>query len=225
MRHKVKMYDLSQTFEWANPVYSIYSKPMFGVYHDIDTDGFYDRVASFHTHSGTHIDSPRHFCKTGDPLDKIPLDRLVGQGVSLNIPKKELGEITASDFEKARPKILKGDIVLINTSWHLNWEKPGYTTKFPGIVKEGAKWLVEHGINMVGVNWICVDHPKQTDMGDGSWASHKILLGKNIPVIENLGGEIDRLKGKRVTVMALPVKVKNGDGFPVRVIATTATLV
>ena len=72
---------------------------------------------------------------------------------------------------------------------------------------------------MVGIDWICIDHPSQTDMGDNSWASHKTVLSKNIPVIENIGGEVDRVSGRRLTIIALPVKIPDGDGFPVRVIA------
>lgn len=224
MSNVKKLYDLSQTFEWDIPVYHIYSKPMFGVYHNIDNHNFYDRVTSFHTHSGTHMDAPRHFCKTCYTIEEIPLDRLVGPGVILDMPKKELGEITDTDLEGATPKVSEGDIVIINTGWHKNWRNTEYATRFPGIVKEGARWLVERSVKMVGIDWICIDHPKQTDMGDGTWASHKIVLGNNIPVIENLGGDIDKLTGKRVTIIALPVKVRNGDGFPIRVVATTDKL-
>jgi len=218
---ELKYFDLSQLFNRANPVYHIYSKPMFGIYHTIDLHAFYDRMVSFYTHTGTHIDAPRHFSKDGWTIDNIPLDVLIGSGVILNIPKDELQKITADDLEKAKSEVevRKGDIVIINTGWHHKWEEPEYASKFPGIVKSGADWLVKNGVRMVGVDWICVDHPSQTDMGDNSWASHKILLSNNIPIIENIGGEVDKVTGQRCTIIALPVKVMDGDGFPIRVVA------
>jgi len=223
VRRNVQIIDLSQPFHSDIPVYHIYSKPQFGIYHKFELqDVFYDRVTGFYTHSGTHMDAPRHFNKDGWTLDRIPLDVLIGQGVVLDLPKRELGKITAADFEKAKSKIdiKKKDVVIINTGWHHKWEDPDYPRKFPGIMKDGAEWLVEAGIKMVGMDWICVDHPSHTDMGDNSWISHKILLNNNIPIIENIGGDVDKVKGQRVMITALPVKVAEGDGFPLRVIAT-----
>ena len=221
MGTNVQLFDLSQPFDRDIPVYHIYSRPTFGVYHEIDQGGFYDRTVSFYTHSGTHIDAPRHFSKDGYNLAQIPLEVLISSGVVLDLPKKKLEEITADDFEKAKSRIdiRAGDVVIINTGWHRKWKEPDYAKNFPGIVRSGAEWLVKSGIKMVGVDWICIDHPKQTDMGDNSWASHKIVLSANIPVIENIGGEVDKISGKRVTIMALPIKVVEGDGFPIRVAA------
>ena len=221
MKKDIQLFDLSQSFDRNIPVYHIYSRPTFGVYHTIDGDNFYDRTASFYTHSGTHIDAPRHFSKDGYNLSQIPLNVFVGTGVVLDLPKGELEEITSGDLEKAMSKagVEKGDILIINTGWHHNWEEPDYAKKFPGIVRSGAEWLVESGIKMVGIDWICIDHPSQTDMGDNSWASHKKVLSSNIPVIENIGGEVDKVTGQRVTIIALPVKVIEGDGFPIRVVA------
>jgi len=215
------LFDLSQPFDVEIPVYHIYTKPMFGIYHFHKENGFYDRMTSFYTHSGTHIDAPKHFSEKGYSLDEIPLSKLVGPGVVLSIPKKELGEITAEDLDKAALDVnfKKGDIVIINTGWHKNWKHPDYSIKFPGIVKSAAEWLVEHDVNMVGVDWICIDHPSQTDMGDSSWIAHRIVLSNNIPVIENVGGQLDEVTNQRIEVMALPVKVVNGDGFPIRIVA------
>ena len=216
-----ELYDLSQPFEKDIPVYHIYSKPLFGNYHTIEPDVFYDRTCSFYTHSGTHMDAPQHFSKKGNYLDQIPLTTLISTGVVLDMPKGPLGEIGAEDFEKAKKQfgVKEGDVLIVDTGWHKNWRDPDYAKKFPGIVKSGAQWLVDNKIKLIGMDWICIDHPKQTDMGDNTWASHVIVLSGNIPIIENIGGDVDKVKGKRVTIMALPVKVVKGDGFPIRVVA------
>ena len=216
-----ELFDLSQPFCRDIPVYHIYSRPMFGVTHTIGENAFYDRACSFDTHSGTHIDAPRHFSEQGYNVSQIPLDVLVNKGVVLDMPKSAGEEITAEDFEKAKSRIQieHGDTVIVNTGWHNRWDKPEFAKSFPGIVKSGAEWLVINGIKMIGVDWICIDHPSQTDMGDNSWASHRIVLSNNIPVIENIGGDVDRVSGRRMTIIALPVKVVDGDGFPVRVVA------
>lgn len=214
-------FDLSQPFDLETPVYHIYCRPMFGTYHSIKEHTFFDQMTSFYTHSGTHIDAPGHFSQGGYSLDEIPLDRLMGPGVVLGISKEELGEITADDLERAASRVgfRRGDIVIINTGWHKNWKSPRYATRFPGAVTSAGKWFVENDVSMVGVDWICIDHPSQTDMGDSSWIVHRTVLSANIPVIENIGGQIDQVTDRRIYVIALPVKVTGGDGFPIRVVA------
>lgn len=217
-----QLVELSQPFEKDLPVYHIYSKPLFGIYHAHDRgDCFYDRTASFYTHSGTHMDAPSHFSSTGAFLDQIPLTTLVNEAVILDMPRGPLGTITGEDFEKAKADfgIKEGDGLIVNTGWHRNYREPNYATEFPGIVKSGAQWLVDNKIKLIGMDWICIDHPSQTDMGDNSWASHVTVLTNGIPVIENIGGDVDLVSGKRVLLMALPVRVVNGDGFPLRVVA------
>ena len=54
----------------------------------------------------------------------------------------------------------------------------------------------------------------------GEWnVAHKTLLGADIPTIEQMGGDVDTLLGKRATFAATPWKFKKGDACPVRFVA------
>ena len=239
-----KIYDLLVPFGRDLPTYAMsigfYNPPMFASYSIFGTTHFeriynrtpysapfYDTLVSFFSHTGTHLDAPIHCAKDNWSVDQIPLDRLWGDAVVVNIPKGELEEITSKDLEKATPKIKEDDIVVINTRWHKNfcgpltdWNKAVYfATRNPGLGHDGAKWLINRRVKVVMVDYLGVDHPKYTERGDGSWPCHIGFLTHNIPMVQLLGGQIDQVTGKRCQVCYAPVKYMGGDGFPVRVLA------
>jgi len=241
-----KLYDLSVPFGRDLPTYNMslnfYNPPMLATYSRYGTTHFekkynrpsgpfYDTLIVFFSHTGTHLDSPIHCGKDKEEelwsVDQIPLDRLWGVGIVVGIPKGELEEITVEDLENATPRIEEGDIVVINTGWHKNfcgpltdWDKAVYfANKNPGLKHEGAKWLIDRGIKVLGVDYLGVDHPDVRETGDDTWPCHTGFLAHNIPMLQLLGGQIDEVTGKRCQICYAPVKYVGGDAFPIRVLA------
>lgn len=198
-------------------------------------------------HTGTHMNAPLHLVQRSADLAEIPEDRFFGNGVVLNIPKKSFEVITAKDLEAAKPAVRKGDIVVIVTGWHHKYSDAlEYYGESPGLSKDAAQWLVDRECKMVAVDTQQIDHPLATSLGPhrggptmrrlagdyqkatgldpkkehGEWyVAHKLLLGAGIPTIEQVGGDVDLLLGKRATFAATPWKFKYGDACPVRFIA------
>lgn len=239
---KRKIFDLSLPWGRDIPTFgmslSFYNPPMIATYSHfgetmLEQDRlaaakpFTDTLLSFFSHTGTHFDSPIHCSKDAWSIDQVPLDRLWGEGVVVDMPKGELEEIGPEDLEKATPEIREGDIVLIDTGWNrkfcgpiTNWDKAVYyATKNPGITREGAQWLIEKKVKVVGVDHLGVDHPQYWDSGDGTWPVHRGLLSNNIPMLQPLGGQIDEVAGNRCMICCAPVNYVRGDAFPVRVLA------
>ncbi len=48
--------------------------------------------------------------------------------------------------------------------------------------------------------------------------THRTLFAQNIPAFENVAG-LDQLPPTGSMVMALPMKIKNGSGGPLRIVA------
>ena len=85
---------------------------------------------------------------------------------------------------------------------------------FPGIDPVAAEWLVKNRkIKAVGLDVASVDYGQSKD-----FKTHQVLLGKNIPAFENVAN-LDQLPSKGVYIVALPMKIKNGSGGPLRIIA------
>jgi kynurenine formamidase len=198
-------------------------------------------------HTGTHMNAPLHLIQRGQDLSEIPEDRFFGKGVILSVPKGSYETITAKDLEAAKPEVQKGDIVVIVTGWHHRYsDSLEYYGESPGLTKDAAEWLVKKEPKMVAVDTQQIDHPLATSLGPhrggplmkrlageyqkatgkdpkrehGEWyVAHKTLLGAGIPTIEQVGGDVDLLLGKRATLSAAPWKFKYGDACPVRFVA------
>ena len=198
-------------------------------------------------HTGTHMNAPLHMIQRGADLSEIPEDRFFGNGVVLSIPKGSYEVITARDLEEAAPKVQDGDIVVIVTGWHHKYsDSLEYFGEAPGLSKDAAEWLVKKACKLVAVDTQQIDHPLATSLGPhrggptmrrlageyqkatgldpkkehGEWnIANKTLLGAGIPTIEQVGGDVDLLLGKRATFVATPWKFKHGDACPVRLVA------
>jgi len=200
-------------------------------------------------HMATHIDAPLHVEEGYPSIDQMPLERFIGDGVVVSIPKKEWEVITPEDLEKAEPSIEEGDIVIINSGWHHYYgDYAGYFCFAPGLYKEAAEWFVKKRVKGVGVDQQAMDPPLGTRLFQTAGGSpplapwlielykkktgrdvyedfpywepcHRILYTHGIFGIENVGGELDKVTGKRCVIAAFPLKWIGGDGSMVRVVA------
>ncbi|HHU22494.1 MAG TPA: cyclase family protein [Clostridiales bacterium] len=199
-------------------------------------------------HTGTHMNAPLHMVQRGADLASIPVERLFGNGVVLDIPKGSFETITAEDLENAQP-VKEGDIVVINTGWHHKYsDSLEYYGEAPGLTECAAQWLIDKKVKIVAVDTPFVDCPLATSMGPhrggpqmkrlaktyvertgkdpnaehGKWyIAHKLLAAAGIPTIEQVGGDVDELSGKRATFAALPWKFAHGDACQIRFVAMT----
>lgn len=195
-------------------------------------------------HTGTHLNAPIHMIEMAKDLHAIDPARFFGNGVVLAIPKKSWEVITAADLEAAKPGVKEGDIVVIVTGWHHNYSDGlAYYGESPGLSKDAARWLVGKKCNIVAVDTPQIDHPLATSLGPHrggplmnrltdayreatgldpkqehpEWnIAHRTIAGADIPTIEQVGGDVDELIGKRATFVATPWKFQYGDACPVR---------
>ena len=199
-------------------------------------------------HTGTHMNAPLHLVQRGDDLAAIDPARFFGNGVVLNIPKGSFETVTAADLEAAQP-VHDGDIVVINTGWHHKYSDAlEYFGEAPGLTEDAAQWLIAKKVKMVAIDTPFIDCPPATSMGNhrggpqmkrlaksytdavgedpavkhGKWfVAQKALSEAGIPTVEQIGGDVDELSGRRATLVATPWKFAHGDACPVRVVGIT----
>jgi kynurenine formamidase len=182
-------------------------------------------------HGGTHLDAPIHFTEGRQTLDQIPLSRLVGPAMVIDISKAvasdrdyRLAEADILGWERKNGRLRAGAIVLVRTGWGRHWgdrkaylgtDKAGDTANlhFPGISREAAQYLASRRIDAVGLDTPSLDHGPSTD-----FIAHRILSDANIYGLENVAN-LDRLPATGATVIALPMKIKGGSGAPARIVA------
>jgi len=247
----LRLYELSHV--WGHGVPSMPGDDDVKMYRSVKhgQHGVMTHRISMVMHSGTHLNAPIHLIQGGASTADVPLDCFFGNGVILSIPKGKWELISKEDVQAASPEIQKGDIVVIVTGWHHKYsDSLEYWGESPGISKEAAQWLISMKIRMFAIDTPQVDHPLATSLGDHrggplmnrvvskyeietgrsakddfpDWnIAHKIILGSKIPTIEQVGGDVDDLLGKRATFAATPWRSKFGDACPVRFIAMIDT--
>jgi len=244
---KVKLYDLSQPFGHNAPLWPYFPDVKIERFHYHAKSGVLSQQITTFMHCTTHADSPAHVIEGAPYTDEIPLDSYYGTGVVVDIPKGKWEVITADDLEKASPKIEKGDIVIVHTGWHHYYgDSRQYFAYSPGLYREAGEWFVDKGVKAVGVDQQALDHPLATAIGPHGtgpllpdvceeykkeigreviedfpeWEPcHRLLLGNGIMGWENVGGDIDKVLGKRVTIAGFPIRWEKGDGSIVRLVA------
>lgn len=181
----------------------------------IAVEGYNTTNLKLYSHAGTHMDAPAHFLADGATIDEWDLQKCVGPALVLDLTHKAPNSlITVADVADYADRIGPGTRVLLRTDWDAHAELPDFRTHFPRITRELARWLVARGVWLVGVQTPSVaalaDRAELTDV-------HQILLGGAIVIVECLAN-LDQLP-EMVTLIALPLKVKAGDGSPVRAVA------
>jgi kynurenine formamidase len=185
-------------------------------------------------HGGTHMDAPIHFWKGGQTVDQVPLERLIGPGVCVDVTEKCVADrdyqVSVEDFkswEDAHKTTLNDRIVLIRTGFARHWpdrEKYLGTNEsgraaiaqlhFPGLDPSAADWLVtRRQIRMAGIDTASIDHGQTR-----TFPTHVRLFRDNVPALENVAN-LDQLPANNFRVIALPMKIGGGSGAPCRIVA------
>lgn len=164
-------------------------------------------------HMGTHMDAAAHFIPGGKTIEEYETDHFIGPGVVLDLRREGVVPIDAADLEQASPGIRDGDIVFIWTGYA---EKVGsvdiHATGHPHLTEDAARWLVDRGVRLIGIDVFTPDLPGNFRPEGFDWPVHQILLGNDTLIIENLGTNLERVAGHRVDISAVPVRVAGAEG-------------
>jgi arylformamidase len=197
--------DLTHRLNNDTPVYPGDAEVKISAVDSIEESGYLGNKLQLGTHSGTHIDAPAHMIPGGKTLDKFGVEAFIGRGYYIFLQN---GVFTLEAVQAA--DIQQGDIVIFDTQMSYHYKKPEYFTNYPVMSAEIAQYLVDKKVKMVGVDTCSVDNTLKFPI-------HKILLGSNVLIIENLTN-IEQLTGYDTTIYALPIKL-DLDSAPARVVA------
>ena len=183
-------------------------------------------------HGGTHMDAPAHFAEGHWSADQVPLDRLVGPAVVIDLgaqvarDRNAMLRVQDLEADEARNgRIPDGSIVLVRTGWSRYWPDPatylgtavpGDTAHlyFPGVSGEAATWLVtRRRIRAVGIDTASIDRGQSRD-----FRAHRAFTSANVPIFENLTA-LEMVPVRGATFIGLPMKIRGGSGGPLRAIA------
>lgn len=161
-------------------------------------------------HVGTHVDAPHHFLNDGRTVEQLSLEVLNGPCYVIQLPDG-IEAITAEVLE--RTEITSGmKRVLFGTRNSHLWARgeTEFQTDFVAITEDGAEWLVERGVQLVGVDYLSV-----APYGD-SEPTHKVFLRAGVVLVEGLN--LSNVMRGFYELYCLPLKIAGCDGAPARAI-------
>ncbi len=161
-------------------------------------------------HSGTHVDAPYHlFSGNAVTVDQLPLKVLSGRAYLLHLP--DCNQITAQVLENAEiPPRTRRLLFKTRNSQYWGSHTNGFQTDFVALTPDAAKWLVNRGIKLVGIDYLSISPY------DDFRPTHEILLRAGVVIIEGL--DLSKVSQGRYTLHCLPLKIAGADGAPARAI-------
>jgi len=161
--------------------------------------------------TGTYVDSPFHRYPHGKDLSELPLESLAN--LECVVARVQPGSGSVIDELPLKASQVSGRAVLVQTGWDRHWRSDVYFEEHPHLTERAARWLVNSGAVLVGIDSFNID-----SVATGERPVHSVLLGSDIPIVEHLRG-LAALPDEGSRFFAVPVKVKAFGTFPVRAFA------
>jgi arylformamidase len=159
-------------------------------------------------HAGTHVESSLHFIAGGDPVAHVALERLIGPALVVELAGTA---VTAEGLEDAG--IASGTLrLLLKSTNSALWrgKDPTFDPHYVALTPEGAEWLVDHQVDVVGIDSLSVQR------FEDSPETHRILMRAGIAIIEGL--DLTDARGGVYDLVCLPLRLSRAEAAPARAV-------
>ena len=167
-------------------------------------------VFSLGAHSGTHVDAPMHFVAGGASVDRVPLNALIGPARVIDIPDG-VQAIDAAELDRHAWRGAQRVLFRTRSSRRGWMQSPVFHRDFAYIAPDAAQRLADAGVQLVGIDYLSAEQ-----FGAPAPATHRILLGRGIPIVEGLA--LAGVADGDYDLIVLPMKVAGHEGAPARAV-------
>ena len=205
----MEFYDISVPIRGDMPVYAgdprVRIRPAAQI---TKGNSFNSLLLSLSSHTGTHVDAPSHFEANSTSVDQLPLDVFYGPTLV-----QDVGDVQAVDEETLKSLAIPQGTkrLLIKSHNSQLWTDSHFHQQFVYLTYGGARWLVEQGLRLVGVDYLSIE-----EFGSLDFATHHTLLQAEVVILEGL--DLRRVSPGEYTISCFPLRIADGDGAPARAI-------
>jgi len=162
----------------------------------------------FGSHTGTHVDAARHFFDDGQPVDRIPLERLIGPALLVSFGDKVLS-VGAAELREHDVKGHKRILIRTRNSALLSQKE--FVKDYTYLAPDGAQYLVDLGVELVGVDYLSIEQ-----FHSGHHRTHRTLLAQAVVIVEGL--DLSAPPPGEYQFICLPLRIEGCDGAPARAV-------
>jgi arylformamidase len=209
----MRIIDLTRIIETNMPVYPGSKRVVLVKEARLNDIGYNEIRMHISTHCGTHIDCGLHLLNKGFDTNTQDLTSFYGEGIVIDCRSfSETGIITKDYLHTSEHLLQSTEFLLLYTGWSEYWGLAEYLDHFPVLDQKAADYLVQFNLKGIGTDTISFD-----PLNDHKLRVHHILLSHGIVLIENLTN-LGSLPASPFIFSCLPLKLKDGDGSPVRAV-------
>jgi arylformamidase len=195
----------------TTPVYPGNARPKFASLLSFDKgDSLTLSAVEMGNHTGTHIDAPLHFVKGGASIDRIPVSRLTGPTMVIEVSRSATivdgAELNRHEWRGAKKILFK-----TRSSYDNFWADKQFHKDFVGMAPDAAQLLADAGVDLVGIDYLSVEQ-----FGAPAPLAHRALLGKGVVIVEGL--DLRQVSGGKYQFTVLPLRLKGLEAAPARAI-------
>jgi arylformamidase len=165
-------------------------------------------TVNFGSHTGTHVDAARHFFVDGQPVDLIPLKKLIGPALLVRFTDdiRAIGESELRQFDLSGHKR-----ILLATRNSALLSAREFAKDYTFLAPDGAEYLVSKGFELVGIDYLSIEQFRS-----GHHRTHRTLLDRSIVIVEGL--DLSVPPPGEYELVCLPLRIEGCDGAPARAI-------
>ena len=201
-----EVWDISLPLQHGMPVYPGDAEVALETLHSLAEGGGCNVLGlRLGTHSGTHVDAPRHFLADGNTVDRLSWTALLGPARLVQAPA---GESLSPEFVRSL-ELTSGSRVLVRTRPPGVPPSPEFPTSWPALTGQAGEELVRSGVILFGTDTPSVDAFRSSEP-----LVHRTLLGAGLVLLEN--ADLSAPPEGEYTLLCLPLRIAEGDGAPCR---------
>jgi arylformamidase len=159
---------------------------------------------SLGSHTGTHVDAPRHLIPGGATVDRLALDALLGPARVLACPPGPIEPEALASVDLAAERRL-----IFKTGNSALWAHGRFVRDYQALTLATARALARAGVGLVGIDYLSVEAFRAP-----GFPVHHCLLEAGIVLLEGL--DLSAVPAGRYELCCLPLRVRDGDGAPAR---------
>lgn len=184
----------------------------------VEKDDFFASKITLSTISGTYVEAGSHILKGGKTLDEYRINDFIKPATIIRLPRQpEKTVVNESMLASHAPKISKGEALIVDTGWGVNWNKPGYVLQCPNFSQSAVEWILEHEPSICAFDVPCLESSWSEDVVEEKGGLLGMMFKRGALLVAPLVN-LDQIKRDQGMLYCLPLFVSGTSGAPARIV-------